>query len=107
MPASATERFARTYTPRVPDDSYDSLGGVNILNSVIRAPMERPFEEVIVRASFSNGILVQTLVPVGQIAQVNLFTGFTSGTIQTSGIGEPVQYDSFAMTVSLAGGTLH
>jgi hypothetical protein len=107
MPASATERFARTYTPRVPDDSYDSLGGANLVNTIVRAPMERPFEEVILKASFSTGILVQTLVPVGQIAKVNLFTGFTSGTIQTSGIGEPVQYDSFAMTLSMAGGTLH
>jgi hypothetical protein len=107
MPASATERFARTYTPRVPDDSYDSLGGASILNSVVRAPMERPFEQVIVKSGFSTGLLVQTLVPVGQVAHVNFFTGFTSGTIQTSGISEPIQHDSFQMTVSMAGGTLH
>jgi hypothetical protein len=107
MPRSATERFARTYTPRVPDDSYDSLGGADILNSIIRAPMERPFEQVVVSSSFASGVLVMTLVPSGQITRINISTSFTSGAIQTSGIPAPVQHDSFQLTTSMAGGTLH
>jgi hypothetical protein len=107
MPRSSTERFARTYTPRIPDDSYDCLGGTDILDSVIRAPMERPFEQVVVHSTFANGLLVHTLVLTGQTNKIKISTGFTSGAIQTSGIRAPVQHDSFQLTVSMAGGTLH
>lgn len=107
MPFSATERFARTYTPRIPDDSYDSLGGGVIPDSIIRAPFEKPFEEVVVSFSFSKGLLAQTLVPSGQQTRINIFNSFSSGTIQTSGIKAPSQRDSFQLTTAMAGGTLH
>jgi hypothetical protein len=107
MPRSSTERFARTYTPRIPDDSYDCLGGADIPDSVIRAVMERPFEEVILKSAFSKGLLVQTLVPTGHTNKINMSTTFTKGAIQTSGIPAPVQHDSVQLTASMAGGTLH
>lgn len=107
MPRSATERFARTYTPRIPDDSYDCLGGADIPDSVIHAVMERPFEEVIVKSAFSTGLLIQTLVPVGQTTKIKMSVSFTSGAIQTSGLPAPTQHDSFQLTISMAGGTLH
>jgi hypothetical protein len=69
--------------------------------------MERPFEEVVFKSAFSTGLLVQTLVPVGQTNRIQISTVFTSGAIQTSGISTPVQHDSFQLTVSMAGGTLH
>jgi hypothetical protein len=107
MPYSATERFARTYTPRIPDDSYDSLGGADIPDSVIKQNPERPFHYVYVATGFQSGVLAQTLVPSGQATRINLSTLFTSGYLQTQGITAQTQLDKFAINAALAGGTLH
>jgi hypothetical protein len=107
MPYSATERFARTYTPRIPDDSYDSLGGADIPDSVIKQNPERPFHYVYVTTGFQSGILAETLVPSGQATRINLSTLFTSGSLQTQAITAQTQLDKFAITGAMAGGTLH
>lgn len=106
MPVNAPERFARTYSPRVPDDSYDSLGGGTIPDSIIRAPLEKPYEEIVVTHSLANGLLAQTLVPSGQQTRFNMLNSFASGAIQTSGIKVPLEYDNFQITTAMAGGTL-
>lgn len=107
MPYSATERFARTYTPRVPDDSYDSLGGTDIPDSIIEQMPERPFHYVSVSSGFQAGTLVQTIVPCGQLTQFNIAASFTSGQLTTQAIGAVTQLDKFAISAAMAGGTLH
>jgi len=106
MPYSATERFARTYTPRVPDDSYDALGGADIPDSIIRQLPERPFHYVSFSSGFSSGVLAETLVPSGQYTRLNLSTLFSSGYLQTQAIAPPVQKDQFALSAAMAGGTI-
>jgi hypothetical protein len=106
MPYSATERFARTYTPRIPDDSYDSLGGADIPDSIIKELPERPFHYVYITSGFTSGILAETLVPSGQETRVNLSTLFTSGYLQTQAIAAQAQEDKLALTSAMAGGTL-
>lgn len=107
MPYSATERFARTYTPRVPDDSYDSLGGADIPDSVIKQLPERPFHYVYITSGFSSGVLAKTLVPSGQATRINLSALFTSGSLQTQALPAQTQVDKFTISAAMAGGTLH
>ena len=106
MPFSATERFARTYTPRVPDDSYDSLGGADIPDSIIKQLPEYPFEYVYLTSGFSSGALAQTLVPSGQLTRINISTTYSSGYLQTQAIAASTQLDEVALTAAMAGGTL-
>jgi hypothetical protein len=106
MPYSATERFSRTYTPRVPDDSYDSLGGADIPDSIIIQLPERPFQRIDFRAGFTTGILAQTIVPAGQRNRFNIAAMFTGGALQTQGVSTPVQADEFLIHAAMAGGTL-
>lgn len=107
MPISATERFSRTYSPRVPDDSYDSLGGGIIPDSIILAPVEKPYEQVRLTSGLVGGVLAMTLVPTGQIVRINLSTSYTSGALSTSGIGSGIQTSKIQLTAAMAGGTLH
>jgi hypothetical protein len=106
MPFSATERFARSYTPRVPDDSYDSLGGADIPDSIIRQLPEYPFHYVYLTSGFSSGVLGETLVPSGQLTRINISTTYTSGYLQTQAISPPAILDEVALTAAMAGGTL-
>jgi len=106
MPYSVTERFAKTYTPRVPDDSYDALGGADIPDSIIKQLPERPFHYVYFTSHFSAGVLAETLVPSGQETRVNLSTMFSSGYLQTQAIAAQTQEDKFGLTTAMAGGTL-
>lgn len=106
MPISAPERFARTYTPRIPDDSYDSLGGGDVPDSLVSAPFQKPFERIVVTSSFTNGMIAQTLVPSGQTTRINITANFSSGALQTSAIKGPVQHDTITLTTAMAGGTL-
>jgi len=107
MPYSATERFAKTYSPRVPDDSYDSLGGADIPDSIIKQLPERPFHYVYLTSTFQSGILAETLVPSGQEVRLNFSTLFTSGYLQTQAETTQPQEDKFALTAAMAGGTLN
>jgi hypothetical protein len=106
VPYSATERFSRTYTPRVPDDSYDSLGGTAIPNSIVTQLPERPFEYALITTGFSAAVLAQTIVPSGQRSQFNISTTFTSGALTTQAETASTELDELGITTAMAGGTL-
>jgi hypothetical protein len=106
MPYSATERFSRTYTPRVPDDSYDSLGGADIPDSIVTSLPERPYQRMNFTAGFTSGVLAQTIVPAGQSSRVNISIALTGGALQTQAEAAPVQLDKFLLSTAMAGGTL-
>lgn len=107
MPFSATERFSRTYTPRIPDDSYDSLGGADIPDSIIVQLPERPFHYAKITTGFGGGVLTQTLVPCGQLSRFNMMTSFVGGELTTQAIAATAQLDKFGIIAAMAGGTLH
>lgn len=104
MPRSATERFARTYTPRVPDDSYDSLFGA--LDTLVPAPAQTD-QQVIVATGFSSGGLGSTILFAGATAGVQVGANFVNGQLIETLIGAPIQHDSLVLSVTMAGGTLH
>jgi hypothetical protein len=104
MPRSAVERFARTYSVRAPDDSYDSLGGVTITTLVI-APTQTD-TSLAVKGAFANGSLFNTFGRAGSSAGVRTALSFTSGLLRSAAIPAASQYDNAVLSATLAGGRL-
>jgi len=104
VPKSGTERFARTYTPRTPDDGYDSIGGLTI-TTLVKAPVATELK-LNVKNHLSALQLFAVIVRAGYTASMRLFTGFSGGALVSAGVPAPVQHDGLSVNATLAGGTL-